>query len=42
MANPAQLLRRQSSRDFVLKTQRSIDQLELRVNNLLNKIINKG
>lgn len=42
MANPAQLLRRQSSRDFVLKTQRSIDQLELRVNNLLNKIISKG
>lgn len=32
MANTAQLLRRQSSRDFgVLKSQKSIDQLELRV-----------
>uniref|UniRef100_A0A1A9W244 Transporter n=1 Tax=Glossina brevipalpis TaxID=37001 RepID=A0A1A9W244_9MUSC len=30
MANTAQLLRRQSSRDIVLKTQRSIDQHELR------------
>lgn len=31
MANTAQLLRRQSSRDIVLKSQKSIDQLELRV-----------
>ncbi|XP_037937409.1 sodium-dependent neutral amino acid transporter B(0)AT3-like [Teleopsis dalmanni] len=30
MANTAQLLRRQSSRDIVLKSQKSIDQLELR------------
>lgn len=31
MANTAQLLRRQSSRDIILKTQKSIDQHELRV-----------
>ena len=31
MANTAQLLRRQSSRDIILKSQRSIDQHELRV-----------
>jgi len=31
MANTAQLLRRQSSRDIILKSQKSIDQLELRV-----------
>lgn len=41
MANTAQLLRRQSSRDIPLRTQRSIDVLELRVCSLSIKNLNK-
>jgi len=38
MANTAHLFRRQSSRDLVpTTTQRSLDTLELKVNNIFNK-----
>lgn len=42
MANTAQLFRRQSSRDLINSRQRSIDNLELKVNSLDYTEINEA